>query len=195
MHRDDITSHGIGLFTVINIIELYKGQVSIEGVQDEGTLITIRLANSLIAFDEVTESLEPSTVVVARTCRNVLFVDDSDAIYIINKSIFESLQLDCQTFAVKNGAEAMKYLLGAEPYGDQTLYPIPDLIFLDSSMPVMGGVSFAKAFSQIRDRFKIDIQIAMLSSMPMEKLKMDSKHLGIDFYIQKPLNKEKLLTL
>ncbi len=193
MHnQDEIASYGIGLFTVKNIIELYKGQIGIEGNKDEGTIVTIRLPNNLIVDQMASEIKENQQFMDAKSFQNILFVDDSETTNFINKSIFESLSLHCQFYSVKNGAEAMKYLLGAKPYNDQNLYPIPDLIFLDSSMPVMDGVSFAEAFSKIRDRFNINIKIAMLSSMPMQKLKMDTKDFGIDHYIQKPLSKEKL---
>lgn len=191
-NQDEIASYGIGLFTVKNIIELYKGQISIEGSKEEGTVLTIRLANNLIVDHIIPVVPEIQESFQVQSFQNILFVDDSETTNFINKSIFESLRMQCQYYSVKNGAEAMKYLLGAKPYNDQNLYPIPDLIFLDSSMPVMDGVSFAEAFSKIRDRFNINIKIAMLSSMPIEKLKMDTKDYGIDHYIQKPLSKEKL---
>lgn len=191
-NQDEIASYGIGLFTVKNIIELYKGQISIEGRKDEGSVLTIRLANNLIVDPMIPEVAKVQESMDVQSFQNILFVDDSETTNFINKSIFESLDINCQLYSVKNGAEAMKYLLGAKPYSDQNLYPIPDLIFLDSSMPVMDGVSFAEAFSKIRDRFNINIKIAMLSSMPLEKLKMDTKEYGIDQYIQKPLSKEKL---
>ena len=73
---------------------------------------------------------------------------------------------------------------------------LPDIIFLDISMPIMDGWEFLEEYEQIEAQFEKKIKLYMFSSSisphDMERAKQFSAVL--DFII-KPLSKEKITEL
>jgi len=64
----------------------------------------------------------------------------------------------------------------------------PDLIFLDLLMPGLKGERVAKA---IKENFP-DISVAILTANIQKSVEKDLKDYGIDFFISKPIEKEKV---
>jgi CheY-like chemotaxis protein len=45
-------------------------------------------------------------------------------------------------FAVRDGQEAIEYLVGEHPFTDRRFYPLPQVILLDLDMPRLNGFDF-----------------------------------------------------
>lgn len=73
---------------------------------------------------------------------NVLFVDDSDDDAFFFDRAVAKAGCEIRSFHVRNGQEAIDYLLGHGQFSDRMQFPMPDLITVDLKMPVCDGFDF-----------------------------------------------------
>ena len=76
------------------------------------------------------------------TPRFLLFVDDSDDDAFFFEKAMRRTGADVVLRRVRNGQEAIDYLIGAGPFSDREQNPLPTLILLDLKMPVCDGFAF-----------------------------------------------------
>lgn len=108
--------------------------------------------------------------------RKILIVDDDPKI-----TAFIATQLRAQGYAVES---AMDGLQGIE----KATEILPNLIVLDLSMPVMGGI---EALRRLREWYEGPIII--LSATDEENKKVEALDLGADDYLTKPFGIQELL--
>jgi two-component system chemotaxis response regulator CheY len=65
----------------------------------------------------------------------------------------------------------------------------PDLVFMDISMPIMNGLEAVKAIKS----FKADAKIIMLSAMGDEEIIGQAGQLGVEVFLKKPFDEEKIM--
>jgi CheY-like chemotaxis protein len=68
----------------------------------------------------------------------LLVEDQEDDIFLIRKA-FAKAGLSNPIYVVRNGEEAVAYLMGDRPFTNRSEYPLPDLILLDLKMPRLDG--------------------------------------------------------
>src|SRR6185503_9858574 len=73
--------------------------------------------------------------------------NDSDDVLLIGRAFREADVLH-RIQPVENGERAVDYLVGQHPFEDRKSYPLPGLILLDLSMPLMTGVELLKWLRQ-----------------------------------------------
>ena len=120
---------------------------------------------------------------------DILIVDDnpSDAeltIRAIKKSI-----ANVQIFHVKDGAEAIEFLLSSGSYSNRATSTKPKVIFLDLKMPMMNGFDTLKVIRANELISTIPVVIYSSSNQP-EDLTLSQK-LGVNSYVVKPIESEK----
>ena len=115
-------------------------------------------------------------------CR-LLIVDDDE----VNRALLHFLiqSFDCITADAVNGEEAMRQLnLGKN---------IPTIVLLDLNMPIMDGYEVIKAIKNNQEAYPLTRIIVISTSYQHFIKREDPCH--ISGYIQKPINKTKLLEL
>jgi len=123
--------------------------------------------------------------------KNVLLVDDDMICNFITETTLNRLGIAKEVHSALNGQEALD-LLNSYFLGDVS---IPDIIFLDLNMPIMDGFQFIDAFKKLDFPKKEKILIVILTSSINPKDLEKAKSLGIDHYMTKPVNEEKVLAL
>ncbi|HLT06508.1 MAG TPA: response regulator [Cyclobacteriaceae bacterium] len=113
--------------------------------------------------------------------KKVLVAEDSSVIINLTKNVlmFEKFQIT----AVKNGEQVLNKLK-QEDF---------DLILMDINMPVMDGIECTKAIRSMDDKNKAVIPIVAITGNYKNYTLDDFKKVGIDDYIQKPLDYDLLL--
>lgn len=110
--------------------------------------------------------------------------DDPDDIMLVGEALEETrFRIDFRP--VKNGDEAMDYLLGRGRYESSDLSPRPDLILLDLNMPPKGGIETLKEIKNIPKLREIPIVILTTSSD--QKFMSRAYSLGASSFITKPI--------
>lgn len=119
-------------------------------------------------------------------------VDDDDTFVYITKKVIEknSDVREIKTFS--NGLDALNFL--KENINDK--YQLPEIIFLDLSMPIMDGWQFLDGFENIKspNTKKIIIYICSSSISPYD-LERAKNINAVKDYIVKPITKDKLIEI
>ena len=124
----------------------------------------------------------------------ILFIDDDpddtdlfcDAVNYLNSSdLFASPKEDIQCIVINDGCKAVELLPALEA--------VPDLIFLDINMPIMGGKE-CLIFLKNNPDFK-DIPVVMLSTAFKDSESAIFKSLGAVECLKKPSNFQNLVKI
>ena len=119
-------------------------------------------------------------------------IDDDEVFLFLTEKIvaYSNKVKNIQTF--KNGYEAIEHLKSVKDQPEN----LPDVIFLDISMPVMDGWNFLEEYKNFNDSFgkKIYVYIITSSIDPKDYEKARSVNEVTDFII-KPVTKEKFQEL
>jgi CheY-like chemotaxis protein len=122
----------------------------------------------------------------------VLLIDDDHATNFLNRKIIEKAMITDHIEITLNGREAMQYLTNTGKYEKtETVYPQPELIFLDINMPVMDGWSFLDEYHKLDSVYKGKIIIVMLTTSFNPDDKVKAEHISeISDFKNKPLKIE-----
>lgn len=165
---------GIGLFLVKKYVEMHGGKVELTA--HKTTLFTISLPldgeNAIpnVPVDEERD-IDPSKY-------TIIIVDDNREIVSVLRDAL-SEQYNCiAAFDGKNGLEKI------EKYH-------PSLIIADQMMPVMNGFQLVRALKHQQDT--ANIPILMLTAKDDQNTELQSIRLGVDIFLTKPFNLDKIL--
>lgn len=114
-----------------------------------------------------------------RSPNPILLVEDDAVDALTIKKAFKEIKLTNELVHVRNGEEAMKYLIS----GDQEM---PCMILLDINMPKMNGIEFL----EVRKKHKqlTTIPVVVLTTSVDEQDKSSSFQLGVCGYMVKPID-------
>ncbi|MCE3238441.1 MAG: multisensor hybrid histidine kinase [Gammaproteobacteria bacterium] len=183
---------GLGLMISKNLIELMEGKIEVESKKWKGTQFsfTIKLAPAPRLQEE-----EKSTLAVPVSSKklnlsrrrglNILIAEDS----LINQKILarQLQQAGHICHVANNGQEAL------EMHGK---IPI-DLIFMDIEMPIKNGLEATQAIRQKEQASSLCTRIPIigLSGNARSEHREEALGVGMDAYLTKPYDKEKLLEM
>lgn len=117
----------------------------------------------------------------------ILCVDDDPITLMLCKKVISKTGFSKETETAQNGEEALKYFKNIKEAENNNT--IPQLIFLDLNMPVMGGWEFLDSFSSPEYTDFNEIQIVVLSStIDPEDLKKAKKYPMVIDFLSKPIS-------
>lgn len=119
----------------------------------------------------------------------IALIDDDPAFVFITEKIIEKTNHFKEVKVFDNGLNALNYL--KENLNNDI--HLPNIIFLDLSMPVMDGWQFLDEYAllEIKNKRKITVYICSSSISPYDITRAKSINEVTDFII-KPITKEKL---
>jgi CheY-like chemotaxis protein len=123
----------------------------------------------------------------------ILVADDDEHDIFLLRRAFQKAGLSHLIVDVRDGEEAMKYLLGGNDFGDRIRYPMPGLLVLDIKMPKANGFDVLK-WMRTRDELK-DLPVIMLSSSSQDCDIEKARELGAQDYFVKASHFEDLQKL
>ena len=86
---------------------------------------------------------------------------------------------------VKDGEEALHYLLGTGIYSDRDANSVPRLVLLDIKMPKVDGIEVLR---QIKSHEKLQtIPVVVMTSSNEDRDVIETYRLGVNSYIVKPV--------
>jgi len=126
-----------------------------------------------------------------KTIKTACVIDD-DKIYVYGlKKLINIKQLCPNLIEFENGKLAIDFL--ANPQNQQSL---PDIIFLDISMPVMDGWDFMDNYVKIKPQLGKKITVYMISSSINQDDINRAKNISeVSDYVVKPVSPNKLIEL
>jgi two-component system response regulator len=116
------------------------------------------------------------------TNRTILLVEDNPDDEALTLRAFKKSKISNEVIVMRDGAEALAYLLPCDGDG----VPRPALILLDLNLPKIGGLEVLR---QMRaDERTQMIPVVVLTSSKLEEDILDSYRNGANAYVRKPVN-------
>lgn len=111
-----------------------------------------------------------------------LIVEDNPVNYMVMQNQLNKLGF--KTIVAINGKEALNYCFSN---------PLPDLLLVDGYMPEMDGITFIKAFRELRGN---DTSLIVFCSSSVDKVDIEEAlRIGANLHYAKPITQEQYHTL
>jgi CheY-like chemotaxis protein len=123
----------------------------------------------------------------------VLFVEDEQNDVFFMERGFEQLPTPHQFRVVLNGRDAVDYLAGHGRFQDRQRYPLPSLVLLDLSLPVLRGFEVL-AWMREQPEFK-KLPVVIFSASDLESDRKKALEMGANEYVVKPMDMTQVSTL
>jgi CheY-like chemotaxis protein len=117
----------------------------------------------------------------------LLAEDNPDDIVLIRKA-FQRGNLSNPLHIVRDGEEAIAYLMGEEKYANRAEYPLPDLLLLDLKMPRVDGFEVLRWIR--RQPGLSALRVVVLTSSDHIRDVNEAYHLGANSFLVKPMEFE-----
>jgi len=91
----------------------------------------------------------------------ILVAEGSDGNYFMLQRAFGAAKLPHMLRRVKDGAQAMAYVMGRDQFEDRQHFPYPDLVIAATALPKISGIEMLKYF---RGELKVEIPAVILSA-------------------------------
>lgn len=115
--------------------------------------------------------------------QSVLLIDDHSLDNLINKKLIESTGFSDNVTTYQDAAEALTHLRTCQ------MNELPEVIFLDISMPGMDGFQFLEAYGQLPAERRQQTRVIMLSTSDSFKdLNRANKNPTVRKFLIKPLS-------
>lgn len=118
----------------------------------------------------------------------ILLVEDGLQDIEITRRAFVKGKVRNELFVVRDGQEALDYLHHRGKFEDPETSPRPGMILLDLNLPKVGGMEVLKEIKN--DERLRAIPVIVMTASPREEDVVRSYELGVNTYIQKPVEFE-----
>jgi DNA-binding response OmpR family regulator len=196
---------GLGLALTKELVELYRGEISVDSREGMGSTFTVKLpiAKDLFSGDEIVTQPEHAsrskelhkkhfdepedTYMDVEAANKMEGLDDSRPVVLIVEDnadiinyIARNLTEDYQVMTATNGEKGLQ----------MATENIPDLVISDVMMPVMDGVEMSRHIKT--DERTNHIPVIILTAKADKDSKLKGLETGVDDYLIKPFDPEEL---
>jgi CheY-like chemotaxis protein len=119
---------------------------------------------------------------------DILLVDDSGEDAELTTQILRREKLTANIHIVRDGEEALDFLFCRGAFAERSFDRPPKMVLLDLKLPKVNGIEVLEQLKD--DRRTRFIPVVILSSSNEERDVVRSYELGVNSYIQKPMNFE-----
>ncbi|GAB1477325.1 hypothetical protein MASR2M70_21630 [Bacillota bacterium] len=163
---------GLGLTISKQLVEMMGGTISVSSEAGKGSSFTFDV---VMNYDK--QKQDASDMSVELRGLKVLIVDDNETARDVLRNMLESFHFT--VYEATSGEEAVA-MLNSEQVA-------PQLIVLDYMMPGMNGLDTIRSLRELETAREIP-EIMMLSAFAKEDVKLDAKCLGVERFLDKPVN-------
>ena len=189
----NIEGTGLGLNLTKNLVDLMKGEVTVESTYGEGSCFMVKVPQTIIdatpmgdfgkRYQEYLNQSDESTMSFWAPDAKVLVVDDVD----MNLKVMEGLLRETRIQMDKAvcGKECLE-LVQRKQY---------DIIFLDHMMPEMDGIETLQNMKLLADNRNSSTPVIMLTANAIVGAKEEYLSIGFTDYLTKPIRETALLEM
>lgn len=116
---------------------------------------------------------------------DIILVEDNAADIELILEILKENNLANRVKVLKDGEEAVNYIFRKGEYSDCGMCEHPSLIILDLNLPKIDGLEILRRI-RANERTK-SVPVVVLTSSSLDHDKIESYHLGVNSYIEKPM--------
>ena len=123
----------------------------------------------------------------------ILLAEDDPDDVLLTQIALKKARLANPLQVVRDGEEAIQYLMGQGRFADRERYPLPILLLLDLNMPKLNGF---QVLEWLRKSPELSaLPVAVMTSTDHDPYIARAYELGADSYLMKPPDAEALLAL
>jgi len=123
--------------------------------------------------------------------RYILLVEDNQDDIDLTLRAFKKHKLVNEITVIKDGAEALEFMLCTGKYADRDISELPAFVLLDLNLPKVNGLEILK---QIRENPKTQCTpVIILTSSKHDQDVISGYSLGVNSYIRKPVDFNKFM--
>lgn len=191
-HQGLYAGHGVGLHIVKRYIQLLKGKISVESIQNEGTTFTISIPVRVIKQTKAAsiippiqfQSIKHEIKNTSKSKIHVLLIEDNAIALKMAESILTQMGIDYQS--ASTGAMAI------ELFKDNHFH----FILSDIGLPDMSGFDITRHFRIIEKEFaKTPVPVIGLTAHSDSKTEQEALCAGMDQILNKPIRLENISEL
>ena len=118
--------------------------------------------------------------------KTILLVEDNKDGIDLTLRAFRRLEIATRVDVVRDGEEALAYLLGT--HGEEEIKPHepPSIVLLDLNLPKVGGLDVLKRIRSEERTRAVPVVVLSTSGAPADVL--ESYRIGVNSYVQKPVD-------
>ncbi len=185
-----LSTTGVGLSLVKELVRLLQGEISVESIVGKGTIfkvmlpikntkdeigtISIKDSNNQLNTSKENTSLSPN----GKDKNTLLIVEDNEDIVLYLDGILSG---EYNILTAKDGLTGIELALEL----------IPDIIISDVMMPIKSGIELCQILK--KDERTSHIPIILLTAKSAQKTKLEGLEHGADVWLTKPFNEQELL--
>lgn len=182
--NDSLKGAGLGLPICRGLVSLMKGEIELQSEEGKGSVFRVLLPLKIVAAPKPPKLNVKSEASVEFSALRVLVAEDNT----VNQKVVAGM---LKMFSVvpdmcSDGKQALDHVIAAnDPY---------DLILMDCEMPVMDGFEAVEKIRELESP-RGDVFIAALTAHALQEYRERAEKAGMDDYLTKPLQRERLLQL
>lgn len=175
------TGTGLGLSIVHSLVEMMHGEIHVKSVPGKGSTFILEFVRKLGKPPVNTQSDNNNSTVLKGI--HILLCEDNDINALITEKLLE--MIDCTIDRAENGQVGLEMFSKAS----SDMY---DAIIMDINMPVMNGITAAKAIRALDHPNARSIPIIAMSANAFDDDIKKSLDAGMNAHISKPIDKQVL---
>ncbi|MBC8985386.1 response regulator [Pedobacter sp. N36a] len=124
--------------------------------------------------------------------KKIALIDDDSTFVFLTKRMIKAANVSTQLDEFKDGLQAITFIKDNQNNSEL----LPDVIFLDLSMPIMDGWEFLEEFTVLQPAIKKRIMLYIVSSsISPHDIERSRNFSVVSDFIIKPLNKERFIQI
>lgn len=124
--------------------------------------------------------------------KSIFLIDDDPIFVFLTRKVIDSTNCKFEINEFMDGELALNRL--QDICEDPT--QLPDVIFLDLSMPVMDGWEFLKEYESLKPKIKKEIALFIVSSsISPQEVERSKNYSSVTDFLIKPLEKDKIVEI